>query len=104
MTPSHHPTTPRLYNTDPHKPPLLYSKTGVYRGIHYFFLISAKKQRLWVRSGSNEYHNLCLEQKYEKYQFFLSENIQFLEVKIFYIFEKACFRNGILAKADVTIQ
>ena len=27
--------------------PLLYSKTGVYRGIHYF-LIFALKQRLWV--------------------------------------------------------
>ena len=27
--------------------PLLYSKTGVYRGIHYFSYV-AKKQRLWV--------------------------------------------------------
>ena len=26
-------------------------------------------------------HNLCFEQKYEKYQTFLSENFQFLEVK-----------------------
>ena len=26
-------------------------------------------------------HNLCVEQKYEKYQSFLSENFQFLEVK-----------------------
>ena len=26
-------------------------------------------------------HNLCFEQKYEKYQIFLSENFQFLEVK-----------------------
>ena len=26
-------------------------------------------------------HNLCFEQKYEKYQSFLSENFQFLEVK-----------------------
>ena len=26
-------------------------------------------------------HNLCFEQKYEKYQRFLSENFQFLEVK-----------------------
>ena len=25
-------------------------------------------------------HNLCFEQKYEKYQIFLSENFQFLEV------------------------
>ena len=27
-------------------------------------------------------HNLCFEQKYEKYQSFLSENFQFLEMKI----------------------
>ena len=26
-------------------------------------------------------HNLCFDQKYEKYQIFLSENFQFLEVK-----------------------
>ena len=26
-------------------------------------------------------HNLCFEQKYEKYQGFLSENFQILEVK-----------------------
>ena len=26
-------------------------------------------------------HNLCFEQKYKKYQSFLSENFQFLEVK-----------------------
>ena len=33
------------------------------------------------RGGSNEYHNLCFELKYEKYQSFLSENFQFLELK-----------------------
>ena len=26
-------------------------------------------------------HNLCFEQKYEKYQIYLSENFQFLDVK-----------------------
>ena len=26
-------------------------------------------------------HNLCFEQKYEKYQSFVSENFQFLEAK-----------------------
>ena len=30
-------------------------------------------------------HNLCFEQKYEKYQFFLSENFQFLEMKSIYL-------------------
>ena len=28
--------------------PLLYRKTGVYRGIHYFFLFLCSKHRLWV--------------------------------------------------------
>ena len=28
--------------------PLLYRKTGVYRGIYYFFLISAHTHRMWV--------------------------------------------------------
>ena len=45
------------------------------------------------RGGSNEYQNLCVEQKYEKYQNFLSENFQF-GGKIFSIFEYACFRSG----------
>ena len=26
-------------------------------------------------------HNLCFEQKHEKYEFFLTKNVQFLEVK-----------------------
>ena len=33
-------------------------------------------------------HNLCLEQKYEKYQSFLSENFQFLEVKFSIYFNR----------------
>ena len=33
------------------------------------------------RGGSNEYHQSMFEQKYEKYQNFLSENFQFLVVK-----------------------
>ena len=32
------------------------SKTGVYRGIHYFF-----------KAVLTSTHNLCFEQKYEKY-------------------------------------
>ena len=43
--------------------PLLYSKTGVRRGIPTF-LIYAPKHRLWVLVvGSNLYHNLLFEQK-----------------------------------------
>ena len=33
------------------------------------------------RGGFKEYHNLCFEQKYEKYQNFSSENFHFLVVK-----------------------
>ena len=49
------------------------------------------------RGGSNEYTNLCFEQKYEKYQiffFFLYETLQFLEVK-FSIYLNRHFRNGL---------
>ena len=53
----HHENTPiKLCRTPVN--PLLYSKTGVYRGIHYFFYFCSK-HRLWVlvsrRGGSNEY-------------------------------------------------
>ena len=65
--------------------PILYRKTGVYRGIHYFSYICSK-HRLWVLVRGAEAvltstHNLFFEQKYEKYKSFLSENFQFLEVK-----------------------
>ena len=62
--------------------PLLYIKTGVYRGIHYFSYFCSK-HRLWVpvRTASTSTHNLCFVQKYEKYLSFLSENFQFLERK-----------------------
>ena len=36
--------------------------------------------------GSNEYHNLCFEQKYEKYQKFSSESFQFFCGKILNIY------------------
>ena len=64
----------------------LYSKTGVYRGIHYFsyfsqkHIVGTRKNRL-DEAVLTSTHNLCFEQKYEKYQRFLSENFQFLEVK-----------------------
>ena len=38
----------------------------------------------WNRLGEtvlNSTHNLCVEQKYEKYQRFLSEKFQYLEMK-----------------------
>ena len=74
----------------PPKTPLLYSKTGVCRGIP-IFLIFDPKHRLWVlvRTASARLgeavltctHNLCFEQKYEKYQIFSTENFQFLQLK-----------------------
>ena len=56
--------------------PLLYSKTGVNKGIHYFSNFCSK-HRLWVliRTASP----LCFEQKYENYKNILSENFQVLE-------------------------
>ena len=70
-------------------PEMVNSKTGVYRGKHYFFLFLLKN----IDCGYSfepprltSTHNLCFEQKYKKYQsFFLSENFQFLEV-FFYIY------------------
>ena len=72
-----------LYNFDPLKPHFYIVKLG-FTGVYIiFFFISAQKHRLWVlvRTASRSTHNLCFEQKYEKYQHFLSENFQFLEVK-----------------------
>ena len=76
----------------------LCSKTGVYRGTHYF-LISAQKHRFgnlleWPRRGrSNEYHNLCFEQEYENYQNFSSDSFQFLMVKFSIYLNRHIFRN-----------
>ena len=50
-----------LYNIDPLKPHILYSKTGVYRGILYFFSFLLKSLDCGYslepprRGGSNEY-------------------------------------------------
>ena len=85
-------------------PPLLFSKTGVCRGIP-IFLIFAPKHRLWVlvRTASLRRfyeevrtctHNLCFEQKQEKYQIFSTENFQFLQFKKKWYITWACFGNG----------
>ena len=60
-----------LYNFDPLKPHFCIVKLG-FTGVYIIFHISAQKHRLWFsleaprRGDSNEYHNLCIEQKYEK--------------------------------------
>ena len=49
-----------------------------------------------IKAVLSSTHNLCFEQKYEKYQIFLSENfLLFFVGKIFstYMFKYACFRN-----------
>ena len=71
-----------LYNFDSLKPHFYIVKLG-FTGVYIIFVISAQKHRLWVlvRTASTSTHNLCFEQKYEKYQNFLSEKLPFLVVK-----------------------
>ena len=81
-------TKTRLYNFDPLKPHFCIVKLG-FTGVYIIFLILLKKHRLWVLAKAvlTSTHNLCFEQKYEKYQSFLSENFQFFGGESFYIFE-----------------
>ena len=74
-----------LHNLWPSYTPFLKIKTGVYRGIHCFFLISAQTHRLWVivEAVLTNAHYLYFEQKYEKYQKFLSENFQYIWIGLF---------------------
>ena len=71
-----------LYNVDALKPYFYTVKLGFTR-VYIIFIISAQKHSLWVfiRTTSLSTHNLCFEQKYEKYQEFLSENFHFLVVQ-----------------------
>ena len=74
-----------LYDIDPLKSHFYTVKLG-FTGVYVIFLISAQKHRLWVlvRTASPE-------QKYEKYQRFLSENFQFLEMKFFIYLNRLVF-------------
>ena len=73
----------RLYNFDPLKPHFYIVKLG-FTGVYIIFLNSVQKVDCVYslepprRGGSNEYYKLYFEQKYEKYQDFLSENFQSL--------------------------
>ena len=75
-----------LYNFDLLKPHFYIVKLGS-TGVYIIFRISAQNIDCGYslepprRGGSNEYHNLCFEQKHEKYQIFLSKNNHFLVVK-----------------------
>ena len=86
--------------------PLLYSKTGVYRGLHYF-LILALKHILWVlvRAASLRNrlieavltctHNICFEQKYENIQNSSTESCHFYRHEKSLYIACACFRNDL---------
>ena len=83
-----HVTKTFLYSFDPIKPHFYTVKLG-FKIVDIIFLISAQKQRLQYsleppcQAVLTSTHNLCLEQKYEKkIRSFLSENVQFLEVKV----------------------
>ena len=70
----------------PHYTPLLYSKTGVYRGIHNFlsFFFFALKHRVWVlvRTVLTCTHSQCFEQNRRKsITIFHLKNIIFTAVK-----------------------
>ena len=81
-----------LYNFDLVKPHFYIVKLG-FTGVYIIFLISAQKHRLWNslepprRGGSNEYPNLCFEQKYDQNQIFFIWKFSFFGGKIFNIFE-----------------
>ena len=71
-------TKTRLYNVDPLKPHFYIEKNWGLQGYTLFYLFHISAQNIDCgyslepprRGGSNEYHNLCFEQKYEKYQNF----------------------------------
>ena len=91
-----------LYNFDPLKPDFYIVKLG-FTGVYIIFLISA--QNIYIiflisaqnidcgyslepprRGGSNEYHNLCFEQKYEKIsEFFYLKIFSFWRWNFLYI-------------------
>ena len=65
-----------LHNFDPLKPHFYI--------VNIIFLISAQKHRLWVLTST---HNLCFEQKYEKYQSFFTWKFSVYGGEIVFIFE-----------------
>ena len=59
-----------LYNFDPLKPHFYIVKLG-FTGVYIIFFLFLLKN---IDCGYSSTHNLCFEQKYEKYLNFLSEN------------------------------
>ena len=67
--------------------------------------MSAQKHGLWVLVRTAEAvltstNNLCFEQKYEKYQSFLSENFPFLEVKFSIYLNRRVFVMGTFSRSN----
>ena len=75
-----------LYNIDPLKSHFCIVKLG-FTGVYIIFLISAQKTDCGYslepprRGGSNEYLNLCFDQKYEKYPNFYLKIFSFWWLK-----------------------
>ena len=90
-----------LYNFDPIKPHFYVVELG-FTGINYFFLFQLKKHILWVLAEAvlTSIHNFCFEQKYEKYQSFLSANFQFLKVKFSIYLNRRVFVMSVCASAQ----
>ena len=63
-------------NVYPSKPQFCYVKVGL-KGVNIILLYCCLGEAVLTST-----HNLCFEQKYEKYQNFLSENFIFLVVKL----------------------
>ena len=84
-----------LYNFDPLKPHFHIVKMG-FTGVYIIFLFSAQKHRLWVLVRTASFLRVTTIND-------LSNNMKNIKVfirkfsvfggKIFYMFEKACFRN-----------
>ena len=67
-----------------------------FTGVYVIFLFSAIKL--------TSTHNLCFEQKYGKYQRFLSENFQFLEVKFSIYLNRHVFVMGRNSNRSTTLE
>ena len=81
----HYNTKTYLYNFDPFKPHFYIVKLG-FTGVYIIFLISA--QNIDCGYSLERVPTIYVfEQKYDKYQNFLSENFSFFDDKIFSIFE-----------------
>ena len=75
-----------LYNFDPLKPHFDIVKLG-FIGVYIIFVIAAQNKDCGysLEPPRPSTHNLCFEQKYEKYLNFLSENVHFFVINFQYI-------------------